>query len=194
MPPLANWTAQEDLILALISWCELIPFDRGFKHYAVPAPKEMPPQCSAMLLGIPFTSENSSLLHLLLTCLFAPAASRYSFLWLQSAQKPFSCANPRSTGSYLVAEFAPKAHNADTTYCQILSHFCLCLCHCPVLLHTGNALQLLTSASLHQHTYTVLGSLVKHNPQDPSLKAFATGGCPAPPSPLPSILPVLGIR
>lgn len=85
LPPLINWTVQDlDTCnsFSLISRCEFTLFDQGFKRYMVPAPKEVPLQCFATLLATPFASENSSLVHLLITFPFATAASHYSSMWL----------------------------------------------------------------------------------------------------------------
>ena len=85
LPPLISWTVQDFDTwnsFSPIFQCEFILFDQGFKHYTVPTPEEVPLQCFATLLSIPFTSENSSLAHLLITFLFAAGASHYSSPWL----------------------------------------------------------------------------------------------------------------
>lgn len=101
------------------------PFDQGFKHYTVPAPKEVPLQCFAMLLGIPFTSENSSLAHLLITCLFDTSASHYSSLWLGGEPVRTSLSHPVPfLGGWAPSlqqkfSFSPKAQDAGTPYAKL---------------------------------------------------------------------------
>lgn len=130
-PPLINWMLQ-DLdtwnSFSLFSWCEFVLFDQGFKLYPVPAPKEVP-LCFATLLSIPFTSENSSSMQLLITFLFTTTASHYSSPWLgdEPAHTSFSPPVPDLGGQapslYSKFLFAPKARVASIPYHQILFHF-----------------------------------------------------------------------
>lgn len=113
---------------SLFSWCEFVLFDQGFKLYPVSAAKEVP-LCFATLLGIPFTSENSSSAQLLIALLFATTASHYSSLWLgdEPAHTNFSPPLPDLGGQapslYPKFLFASKAHVVNTPHHQILCRF-----------------------------------------------------------------------
>lgn len=170
----------------------------------------MPLQSFATLFGIPFASENSSLVHLLVTFLFATAASHYSSLWLgdepvhRNLSPPVPIPGGQAPSLQQTFLFASKAHGAGTPYRQILSRFCTLgsftsFCATVLLAMLPSPPPVPNFTSTHTLCWSHwLNTVPRTHPWRSSLPwahpCQPTGVCPSPPSPPPPPLAVLGVK